>query len=93
MAVSVSTFLPNSGLLLSSAANSSTNCATFWSSWLTSSLLSGTRPDASAVGIGCKASGGSSLSLVAVAVSAVAVPGSVAIVKSLSMPVTGVAAL
>jgi hypothetical protein len=33
------------------------------------------------------------LSLVAVVVSAVAVPGSVAIVKSLSMPVKGVAAL
>ena len=50
IAVSWSTFLPNSGLLASSAASSSTNCATRLSSSLVSSLLSGTRPAASAGG-------------------------------------------
>src|SRR5687768_615160 len=87
IAVSWSTFLPKSGLLLSSAASSSTNCSTFLSSSLTSPVLSGTRPEASAVVIGCSASGGSSLSLVAVAVS---VTGSVAIGISSHAPLTSI---
>ena len=53
--------------------------STFLSSSLVSSLLSGTRPAASAGAIGCSASGGSSFSLVAVWV---AVVGSLAISKS-----------
>ena len=76
MAVSWSTFLPNSGLLASRAASSSTNCATRFSSSVVSSVLSGTSPAASAGAMGFSASGGSSLSLVAVLVSVV---GSVAI--------------
>src|SRR6476661_2796461 len=46
-AVSWSTFLPNSGLLLSSAANSVTNFATLSSSSLVSLSFKGTRPAAS----------------------------------------------
>ena len=66
IAVSWSTFLPNSGLLESSAASSSTNWATRLSSSVVSSVFSGTRPAASAGATGCSASGGSSFSLVAV---------------------------
>ena len=77
MAVSWSTFLPNSGLLASSAASSSTNWSTCLSSSLVSSVFSGTRPAASAGAIGCSASGGSSFSLVAVLVSVGRVRGHV----------------
>src|SRR5688500_14721139 len=82
IAVSWSTFLPNSGLLLSSAASSSTNLATLLSSSEVSSFLSGTSPDASAAGSGCSASGASSLILVVVAV-----PGSLAMLVILFLPV------
>ncbi len=69
IAVSWSTFLPNSGLFESSAASSSTNCATRPSSSLVSSAFRGTRPAASDGDMGLSASGGSSFSFVSALVS------------------------